>query len=109
MSVAAELENAAGWWQLILILDLDGDLDCSAGNFGLNSRSKPPVDVWPYDIDCNGSVEQIFAATMYGLQLPRHLRHDLAAQIPHLILDGGNLREVKPKAGSMMPATVMRS
>ena len=93
------LENAAGWWQSILILDLDGNLGCSAGNYGFNSRSRPRVDVWPDDFDCNGSLEQIMATTMYGLKLPRHLRHDLAARIPHLILDGGKLHEVKPKAG----------
>ena len=55
--------------------------------------------MWPDNFDCNGSLEQILAATMYGLQLPRHLRNDLAGQIPHLILYGGNLHEVKLKAG----------
>ncbi|MCY3630450.1 MAG: VCBS repeat-containing protein [Bacteroidota bacterium] len=84
---AAGLENTAGWWQSILALDLDedGDLDFIAGNHGLNSRFKPPVDMWVADFDRNGSVEQVLARTIDGLQLPWHLRHDLVGQIPHLV------------------------
>lgn len=83
----AGLNNTVGWWQSILVLDLDsdGDLDFIAGNHGLNSRFKPPVDLWVGDFDRNGSVEQIFARTIDGLQFPWHLRHDLVAQIPYLV------------------------
>ncbi len=86
-SASVGFENTAGWWQSILALDLDedGDLDFIAGNHGLNSRFKPPVDMWVGDFDRNGSVEQIFARTINGLLLPWHLRHDLIRQIPHLV------------------------
>ncbi len=85
--VDAGLENTAGWWQSILAMDLDadGDLDFIAGNHGMNSRFRSPVDMWVGDFDRNGSIEQIFARTINGLQRPWHLRHDLVAQIPHLV------------------------
>lgn len=83
----AGLDHTAGWWQSILVLDMDadGDLDFVAGNHGLNSRFKAPVDMWVGDFDRNGSVEQIFARTLDGSQFPWHLRHDLLAQIPRLV------------------------
>ena len=86
-SAAAGLENTSGWWQSILALDLDedGDMDFIAGNHGLNSRFKAPVDMWVGDFDRNGSIEQVFARTIDGLLYPWHLRHDLVRQIPHLV------------------------
>jgi len=83
----AGLEHSSGWWQSILPVDLDddGDLDFIAGNHGLNSRFKAPVDMWVGDFDRNGSIEQIFARTINGILLPWHLRHDLVRQIPHLV------------------------
>ena len=82
----AGLGHTTGWWQSILVLDMDadGDLDFVAGNHGLNSRFKAPVDLWVGDFDRNGSVEQIFARTLDGSQFPWHLRHDLLEQIPRL-------------------------
>jgi len=81
------LESTSGWWQSILPTDLDhdGDLDFIAGNHGLNSRFKAPVDMWVGDFDRNGRTEQIFARTIDGVLLPWHLRHDLVRQIPSLI------------------------
>ncbi|MDE2731087.1 MAG: FG-GAP-like repeat-containing protein [Bacteroidota bacterium] len=83
----AGLEEAIGWWQRILPADLDGDgdMDFIAGNHGLNSRFKAPVDLWVSDFDRNGRVEQIFARTVDGQLFPWHLRHDLVGQLPHLV------------------------
>ena len=85
--VNTELQNTSGWWQSVLATDLDedGDLDFVAGNHGLNSRFKPPVEVWISDFDRNGRVEQIFSRTIDGRQFPWHLRHDLVEQLPHLV------------------------
>ena len=84
---SAGLEGAVGWWQRILTADLDGDgdMDFIAGNHGLNSRFKAPVDVWVSDFDRNGRVEQIFARSVDGQLYPWHLRHDLVEQLPHLV------------------------
>ena len=86
-AVNAELHNTSGWWQSVLATDLDGDgdLDFVAGNHGLNSRFKLPVEVWISDFDRNGRVEQIFSRTIDGRQFPWHLRHDLVEQLPHLV------------------------
>ncbi|MCY4232600.1 MAG: VCBS repeat-containing protein [Bacteroidetes bacterium] len=83
----AGLANTSGWWQSILPIDLDqdGDLDFVAGNHGLNSRFKAPVDMWVGDFDRNGRIEQIFARTIDDVLLPWHLRHDLVSQIPSLV------------------------
>ena len=85
--IVAGLNDTSGWWQSILALDLDedGDLDFIAGNHGLNSRFKAPVDIWIGDFDRNGSIEQIFARTIDEQLFPWHLRHDLVRQIPSLV------------------------
>lgn len=81
------LETALGWWQSLIVVDLDGDqdLDFVAGNHGLNSRFKAPVDLWVSDFDRNGRTDQIFARTLDGLKYPWHLRHDLVEQLPQLV------------------------
>ncbi|MCY4223351.1 MAG: VCBS repeat-containing protein [Bacteroidetes bacterium] len=81
------LEHTSGWWQSLLPIDIDddGDLDFIAGNHGLNSRFKSPIDMWVGDFDRNGSIEQVFARTINGILFPWHLRHDLVRQIPHLV------------------------
>ncbi len=83
----AGLEATSGWWQSILPIDIDqdGDLDFVAGNHGLNSRFKAPVDMWVGDFDRNGRIEQIFARTIDDVLFPWHLRHDLVRQIPSLV------------------------
>ena len=85
--VASGLEDAVGWWQRILTVDLDGDgdFDFVAGNHGLNSRFKAPVNVWVSDFDRNGRIEQVFARTVNDQIYPWHLRHDLVGQLPHLV------------------------
>ena len=81
------LENAIGWWQRLLVADFDqdGDQDFVAGNHGLNSRFKVPVDIWVNDFDRNGRIEQIFGRTLDENIYPWHLRHDLVEQLPHLV------------------------
>jgi hypothetical protein len=60
VSPGAEIDSALGWWNSLAAadLDLDGDIDYVAGNFGLNTYFKcsgdEPMHVYSKDFDKNG-------------------------------------------------------
>lgn len=84
------LKNTTGWWNKILIEDVDndGDKDIIAGNLGLNykfhtSKDKP-FEIYTKDFDFNGT-EDIFLAKHYkGKQVPVRGKGCTAQQMPHL-------------------------
>lgn len=84
------LSNVTGWWNSVILHDLDndGDLDFVAGNHGLNSRfhagKENPVEMWINDFDKNGSIEQVIAIYKNGKRYPMALRHDLIDKMPYL-------------------------
>ncbi|MCW9707935.1 VCBS repeat-containing protein [Fodinibius salsisoli] len=86
----AGLDSTNGWWQSLILTDLDGDgdLDWVAGNHGLNSRFKAspqsPVELWVNDFDENGEVEQIFTSSKGENSYPWPQYHDLVHQLPML-------------------------
>jgi hypothetical protein len=86
----AKLEYSNGWWNRLIISDLnnDGFPDIIAGNHGLNSRFKAnqrkPISMYVSDFDQNGSIEQIICSYNGSKSYPMILRHDLVAQIPSL-------------------------
>jgi hypothetical protein len=89
-TAAAGLQNSNGWWNRIVIADINGDGydDIIAGNHGLNSRFKcsenKPVSMYVSDFDENGSVEQIITCYNGDKAYPMALRHDLVAVLPYL-------------------------
>lgn len=84
------LNATTGWWNRILIADIDQDedLDIIAGNLGLNYKihasADKPFHIYTDDFDYNGTVDVILAKNYDGLEVPVRGRSCTAQQIPHL-------------------------
>jgi enediyne biosynthesis protein E4 len=86
-----ELANTSGWWNVLVVADIDkdGDDDLLAGNTGLNSKLKAdaahPAQLYVNDFDKNGQTECI--PTYYktdGKSYPMYLRGEMVMQMPAL-------------------------
>ncbi|NIJ46520.1 hypothetical protein FHR24_003008 [Wenyingzhuangia heitensis] len=84
------LNTSVGWWNKLLIADIDhdGDDDIVAGNLGLNYKfhatKEKPFHIYTKDFDFNG-VEDIFLAKNYHEKLvPIRGKGCTAQQMPHL-------------------------
>ncbi|WPR73027.1 VCBS repeat-containing protein [Flavobacterium sp. NG2] len=84
------LSDAKGWWNKLLVADVDndGDMDLVAGNLGLNYKfhatAKKPFHVYTHDFDYDG-VEDIFLANEYkNKTVPVRGKSCTAQQMPHL-------------------------
>ncbi|MFD2563048.1 VCBS repeat-containing protein [Aquimarina rubra] len=84
------LKNTNGWWNCIVVQDMDkdGDLDIIAGNWGLNSRLKAsfeePIQLYLNDFDDNGKVDPIVTYFYQGKETPIATKDELTKQIPQL-------------------------
>ncbi|WP_243739316.1 VCBS repeat-containing protein [Flavicella sediminum] len=85
-----QLSSAKGWWNKLLIADIDndGDQDIVAGNLGLNykfhANKDKPFHVYTRDFDYNGT-EDIFLAKNYkNKQVPVRGKGCSTQQMPHL-------------------------
>ncbi|MDO6808131.1 VCBS repeat-containing protein [Zobellia galactanivorans] len=85
-----QLADAVGWWNEILIEDIDGDgdKDIVAGNLGLNSKFhasyEKPFEIYTSDFDMNGSEDVILAKEYQGKQVPVRGKSCMTQQLPHL-------------------------
>lgn len=84
------LQTSKGWWNKLLIADIDndGDEDILAGNLGLNYKfhasKEKPFHVYTKDFDYNGT-EDIFLAKNYkNKQVPVRGKGCSTQQMPHL-------------------------
>ncbi|MDW7693746.1 VCBS repeat-containing protein [Flammeovirgaceae bacterium SG7u.111] len=83
-------KNYSGWWNKLLVEDLnnDGILDIVAGNFGLNSQcqvsDEQPGELYYKDFDNNGAIDPIFCFYIQGKSYPSVTRDELLEQITKL-------------------------
>jgi hypothetical protein len=84
------LEQSTGWWNRLIITDLDrdGDLDMVAGNWGFNSvyRTNPtqPISLFFGDFDGNGQPDPIVVSYLQNHRAPMAFRNDLLGWIAPL-------------------------
>lgn len=85
-----KLENTNGWWQQIVIADInqDGYQDILAGNYGENNQFKAskaePLTIDATDIESNGSLDAILCYYIQGKSVPLATRDELFDQVPSL-------------------------
>ena len=83
-----EMEKQVGWWQRIVLDDVDGDgkTDIIAGNYGWNSKLRPdaenPVKLFLSDIDKNGSTDPILTYSIDGKDYTFLGKGDIEKQVP---------------------------
>lgn len=84
------LSEAVGWWNEVLVADIDndGDKDIVAGNLGLNYKfhasAEKPFEIYTSDFDFNGTEDIILAEEYKGKQVPVRGKSCMTQQLPHL-------------------------
>ena len=89
-NIGAISTSITGWWQAITAadVDMDGDIDFIAGNFGLNNQFKAspqePIVLFGKDFDRNGKIEAIYAFYQENVLVPIMGRDAIAGSLPQI-------------------------
>lgn len=84
------LSSHTGWWNKLLIADIDrdGDQDIIAGNLGLNYKfhasPEKPFHIYTNDFDVNGTVDIILAKNYKNSEVPVRGKVCATQQLPQL-------------------------
>jgi hypothetical protein len=84
------IPNSTGWWQTIFIDDvnLDGQPDILAGNWGLNNKfssgKNRPLKLYVSDFDKNGQTDQLLSYTREGIEYPFLAKDEMERALPVL-------------------------
>jgi hypothetical protein len=85
-----QLDQATGWWNALVITDLDddGDADMVAGNRGWNAQyqagPETPTSVYAGDFDQDGGIEPIMSHFIDGMEYPLPRRSQLTSALSML-------------------------
>jgi hypothetical protein len=85
------LDKYTGWWNSLLLEDMDndGDLDIVAGNHSLNSQFKTskekPIQVDFGDFDKNGRFDAIVSQDFLGHQAPVYAKAEMESQMKYFM------------------------
>ncbi|RKR14383.1 VCBS repeat protein [Maribacter vaceletii] len=84
------LHKSVGWWNKIVVEDIDndGDKDIIAGNLGLNYKfhasTEKPFHIYTTDFDFNGTEDIVLAKNYNGREVPVRGKGCMTQQLPHL-------------------------
>lgn len=84
------LGSQTGWWNKIMVTDMDadGDMDIIAGNLGLNYKfhasKEKPFHVYTNDFDENGTADIMLAKNYEGKLVPVRGKNCTSQQMPYL-------------------------
>lgn len=100
----AAMDKLSGWWQRIMLADVDDDgkIDIVAGNYGWNSKLKPdtdnPIKLYLSDLDKNGTIDPIMTYTIDKKEYTFLGKDEIEKQVPLLKTKFPNYRDFAGKS-----------
>jgi enediyne biosynthesis protein E4 len=100
----SNLTSYSGFWNAVYCTDLnnDGKKDLILGNKGTNTNYKcsksNPMKLFVNDFDDNGTIEQITTRSINNLDVPLHMKKELAGQIPSIKKENLSFAEYAKKS-----------